>query len=91
MKTVAIQVYGLVQGVGFRYMTKQLADSLGVKGIVMNRRDGSVYIEAQAKPMILQEFISKVKLSPSPSGRVDDYQIEEINHSIYPDFKVTYE
>ena len=45
MKTIKLEVYGLVQGVGFRFMTKKLADELGVKGIVMNRNDGSVYID----------------------------------------------
>ena len=74
---------GSFKGVGFRFMTKKLADELGVKGIVMNRNDGSVYIEAQADPMTLQQFISQVKLSPSPSGRVDDVHITEIDHAPY--------
>lgn len=91
MKTFKIEVYGLVQGVGFRFMTKKLADQLGVKGIVMNRNNGSVYIEAQADPMTLQQFISQVKLSPSPSGRVDDIRIAEINHSVYKDFSIIYQ
>ena len=91
MKTINLEVYGLVQGVGFRFMTKKLADELGVKGIVMNRNDGSVYIEAQADPMTLQQFISQVKLSPSPSGRVDDVHIAEIDHAPYKDFSVTYQ
>lgn len=91
MKTIKIEVYGLVQGVGFRFMTKKLADQLGVKGNVMNRNDGSVYIEAQADPMTLQQFISQVKLSPSPSGHVDSVRIAEIGHSPYKDFSVTYQ
>ena len=91
MKTIKLEVYGLVQGVGFRFMTKKLADELGVKGIVMNRNDGSVYIEAQADPMTLQQFISQVKLSPSPSSRVDDVHIAEIDHAPYKDFSVTYQ
>lgn len=91
MKTIKLEVYGLVQGVGFRFMTKKLADELGVKGIVMNRNDGSVYIEAQADPMTLQQFINQVKLSPSPSGRVDDVHIAEIDHAPYKDFSVTYQ
>lgn len=91
MKTIKIEVYGLVQGVGFRFMTKKLADQLGVKGTVMNRNDGSVYIEAQADPMTLQQFTSQVKLSPSPSGRVDNVRIAEIDHSPYKDFSVTYQ
>ncbi|MGL4265782.1 MAG: acylphosphatase, partial [Weissella cibaria] len=35
-------VRGRVQGVGFRYFTKQLADKLGVTGVVWNASDGSV-------------------------------------------------
>lgn len=91
METIKIEVYGLVQGVRFRFMTQKLANQLGVKGIVMNRDDGSVYIEAQAEPMILQQFISQVKLSPSPSGRVDKINVEKIQHAPYKDFTVTYQ
>lgn len=91
MKTIAIQVFGLVQGVGFRYTTKQLADSMGVKGIVMNRSNGSVYIEAQAAPLILQKFLSQIKLSPTPSGRVDDIKVTEIYNKNYSNFSITYE
>lgn len=91
MQTVALNVYGLVQCVGFRYMTKKLADELGVKGIVMNKSDGSVYIEAQAEPLILEKFISQVRRSPSPSGRVDDLKVTNISSKNYHDFKVTYE
>lgn len=91
MKTIKIEVYGLVQGVGFRFSTKQLADQLGIKGIVMNRSDGSVYIEAQSNPMNLEYFISKVKLSPSPSGRVDKVKVTTIEHSPYQEFSIQYE
>nr|WP_290034159.1 acylphosphatase [Ligilactobacillus cholophilus] len=91
MKCIKMEVYGLVQGVGFRFSTKQLADSLGIKGIVMNRNDGSVYIEAEGTPLLLQEFIDKVKLSPSPSGHVDHYIIKEISQKNYSDFSIVYE
>lgn len=90
MRTITMHVYGLVQGVGFRYMTKKLADSLEIKGIVTNLRDGSVYIEAQGDTMNLQQFISKVKLSPSPSGHVDHYEINSTDKEPYSDFSVTY-
>lgn len=91
MKTIKMQVYGLVQGVGFRFSTKKIADQLGIKGIVMNRSDGSVYIEAQSNPMNLEYFISQVKLSPSPSGRVDDIKISTIDRPSYQDFTIKYE
>ena len=46
MKKLRIHVQGRVQGVGFRYTTKMLADQLGVTGSVKNESDGSVSIEA---------------------------------------------
>lgn len=47
MAAISLEVYGIVQGVGFRYTTKMLADQIGIVGKVENRNDGSVYIEAQ--------------------------------------------
>lgn len=78
MKKVSIQVAGLVQGVGFRYMTKLTADQIGVYGIVRNESDGSVYIEANGEPERIDQFIEKIRNSPSPSGRVDSITIEEL-------------
>ena len=78
MKKVSIQVTGLVQGVGFRYMTKLTADQIGVYGIVRNESDGSVYIEANGEPEKIDQFIEKIRNSPSPSGRVDSITIEEL-------------
>lgn len=45
-KAAIIQVYGRVQGVGFRFYTQKKAVELGIAGHVRNRPDGSVYIEA---------------------------------------------
>ena len=42
MKKIRIQVQGRVQGVGFRYTTKLLADRMGIQGSVKNESDGSV-------------------------------------------------
>jgi len=50
-------VIGKVQGVYYRASTKQKADALGVKGFVRNQPDGSVYIEAEAAPEILRQFV----------------------------------
>lgn len=75
MKKVRMHVNGRVQGVGFRFLTKMAADRLGIKGIVRNEPDGSVYIEAMGSEEILKDFISLIKGSPSPSGRVDECDI----------------
>jgi acylphosphatase len=40
------EITGRVQGVGFRYWTLRTARSLGVRGTVRNRRDGTVEVVA---------------------------------------------
>nr|WP_321293625.1 acylphosphatase [uncultured Trichococcus sp.] len=90
MKKIKMTVNGRVQGVGFRYMTKMVADQIGISGIVRNEDDGSVYIEAVGPTDKIDAFITAVKRSPSPSGKVDTYKLEE-DASIenYISFRVT--
>jgi acylphosphatase len=78
MKKVSIRVVGSVQGVGFRFSTKLVADQVGVYGIVRNEPDGSVYIEANGEPEKIDLFIEKIRNSPSPSGYVDSIIVEEL-------------
>ena len=47
MITKQFFVFGRVQGVGFRFFTLQQAGTLGLKGSVRNRIDGSVEVIAQ--------------------------------------------
>ncbi|TKN81247.1 acylphosphatase [Enterococcus faecium] len=77
MRKVKMNVQGRVQGVGFRYMTKMVADQLGVTGTVKNEDDGSVTIEAIGNDDIIQKFIEEIKKSPSPSGQVQYVDVQE--------------
>lgn len=52
-----ILVQGKVQGVYYRATTKAVADQLGIKGFVLNRPDGSVYIEAEGDNFALESLI----------------------------------
>lgn len=57
-----IVFHGRVQGVGFRYTAKHLAQSLGLTGWVENEFDGTVVMEIQGRePMIhkLQEGLNR--------------------------------
>jgi len=56
-KAFIIQIFGRVQGVGFRYYTQKKAEELDIKGYVRNRPDGSVYIEAEGETGALDSFI----------------------------------
>ncbi|ALV22956.1 putative nucleoside phosphatase [Carnobacterium antarcticum] len=77
MKKVTLTVTGRVQGVGFRYMTKMVADQIGVFGLVRNEMDGSVYIEANGEPQKIDAFIEEIRKSPTPSGNVEHLEITE--------------
>ena len=57
----SITVSGKVQGVGFRYFVRQEARALGITGWVMNLKDGTVTMEAQSSPQILEQLIEKLK------------------------------
>lgn len=57
-KHLRIVVKGKVQGVFFRASTKDKADELGIKGIVRNEKDGSVYIEAEGEEEVMKEFVA---------------------------------
>lgn len=50
-------IKGSVQGVGFRFTTKQHAQSLGLKGSVQNLPDGSVEIYAQGGKEALESLL----------------------------------
>lgn len=77
MNKIKMNVQGRVQGVGFRYMTKIVADRLGVTGTVKNEEDGSVTIEAAGEDEMIKKFVEEIKQSPSPSGRVQYVDLQE--------------
>jgi acylphosphatase len=67
MKHINIKITGKVQGVFFRASTKAVADQMGVKGLVKNEKDGSVYIEAESDEAILQMFLEWCNEGPDKS------------------------
>jgi acylphosphatase len=48
---------GRVQGIGFRFRTRERAQAHGVNGWVMNRDDGSVELVATGTPAQLADFL----------------------------------
>ena len=52
-----IQFYGKVQGVGFRYHATYKAKFLGLTGWVRNCTDGTVEMEVQGEPELIDDLL----------------------------------
>lgn len=53
-----IVFYGRVQGVGFRYTAKHLAQSLGLTGWVRNDSEGTVTMEVQGRETLINKLLT---------------------------------
>lgn len=87
MKHINIIVTGKVQGVFFRASTKAVADQMGVKGLVKNQKDGSVYIEAEANATILEMFVDWCNEGPE-KAKVENVTVEDGELKNYRNFEV---
>ncbi|WMJ74217.1 acylphosphatase [Cytophagaceae bacterium ABcell3] len=76
MKHLTITVTGKVQGVYYRASAREKALELGLKGLVKNMSDGSVYIEAEGPEEKLEEFVRWCKKGPV-LARVSDIDVKE--------------
>ncbi|UDI78299.1 acylphosphatase [Staphylococcus taiwanensis] len=87
MQLKHLQVFGTVQGVGFRYYTQRLANQYHIVGTVQNVED-YVEIYAQGENKDLEQFINAVINGASPASSVNDYKIEDLETSNqYTEFK----
>ena len=68
VKSAKILVYGLVQGVGYRYAVMRIAKQHSVVGVVRNLPDSRVEIHAEGEEAALKKFIDAIKISDSMIG-----------------------
>jgi acylphosphatase len=61
-------VTGRVQGVGFRWFTREAASRLGLTGWVANQADGSVVGEVEGSRDSIEAFLSALRRGPSSSS-----------------------
>lgn len=87
MKHLNIIIRGKVQGVFFRATTKAVADQLGVKGFVKNRKDGSVYIEAEGDNFSIDSMLEWCHEGPQ-KAIVEKVEVAEGELKNYANFEV---
>jgi acylphosphatase len=89
-KRLSVKVHGSVQGVSFRYYTKNKASELGIRGTVMNCPDSTVEIEAEGDEEKLKEFLEWCKEGPS-SASVSDVKFQwGSSMNQFKSFKIKY-
>ncbi len=82
-----INVYGHVQGVGFRWNAAHEAWNRGIKGFVRNMSDGTVYIEAEGSPNQLNTFVEWCKKGPT-HGNVESVTVHKLPPVDYTEFRI---
>lgn len=68
---------GRVQGVGFRYTAKMVADQLGLTGWAHNNVDGTVVVELQGRVAAIRMFTYQIQ--DGHYIRVENVEIEEMS------------
>ncbi len=72
-----IIVRGVVQGVGFRFFTRDLGRRYGLGGFVRNRADGTVELEVQGEDGTLAAFLKDLEIGPR-SAVVTGIELKEM-------------
>ena len=81
MAAFSAKVYGLVQGVGFRYYVRRRAKELGITGYARNTPDGrAVEVMAEGATEKLNELATLLQAGPS-MARVDKMDIEWLQYT----------
>jgi len=70
---------GRVQGVGFRYSTKQLALGFEIVGSVQNLSDGTVELKVMGEKEEVEEFIEEIVQESDLASLIKDYRIWDID------------
>ena len=81
-------VSGRVQGVGYRWHTKQESDRLGVTGWVRNLEDGRVEAIAQGARNALDALVAWCRKGPAHAGVTDVAATWDETEDVLADFSV---
>jgi len=91
IKELQIELFGRVQGIGFRYTIRQYAKENNLKGYVTNQDDGSVKALVQGTIEQLDKFLVWIKKSPGFSRVIDmKYEINKAEKK-YEDFTIEHQ
>jgi hydrogenase maturation protein HypF len=78
MMRLAVEVRGIVQGVGFRPFVHAAATRRGLSGWVRNRADG-VSLEVEGRAAAVRAFLAALRADAPSIARVEDIEIVELS------------
>ncbi|MEL7975034.1 acylphosphatase [Isoptericola sp. F-RaC21] len=72
-----VRVHGRVQGVGFRWATREAAARLGVAGLVRNLADGTLEAEVEGPPDAVDAMLGFLREGPT-AAVVTGVDVEDV-------------
>lgn len=88
MQTKRLQIYGVVQGVGFRYSICDKANQQNLTGYVKNCPDGSVEVVVQGADDEVKNIIDWIEEGPG-MAQVERLEVEDAAGQ-FKDFEIRY-
>ena len=92
MKHWRAKIYGIVQGVGYRWFAISEAQKLGIEGYVRNLGDGSVEVNAQGDSETLDDFLEVLRRGPMMGkvAKIELVRFDSIDDEFSGKFEVRY-
>ena len=87
MKTLKLEISGMIQGVFFRRFIFEKANELELKGFVRNLDNGNVEVIIEGRDEKVNQMIEEAKKSPGQS-QVKDIKVTEMKHQGMDSFKI---
>ncbi|SDN07898.1 acylphosphatase [Psychrobacillus sp. OK028] len=75
-KRAHIKMHGDVDGVGFRFLVKQKAQSLGLKGYCKKKENKHIVIDIEGALNDLEELVEYIQKGVSPLSATNAFEIE---------------
>ena len=81
-KTVEINIVGIVQGCGFRPFLFNLARSLSLKGVILNRGNAGVRLVLQGDAKLINQFLEDLKVKKPDISHIEAITVKELNNGL---------
>ncbi len=89
-KRIHLMIEGRVQGVWFRESTRRQAVSLGVRGWVRNRPEGTVEAVMEGPEVAVRQLVKWCRKGPSSAYVTGIRETEENWRGEFDDFQIAY-